>query len=162
KCDGDAKTTFRAKVYDPAGKTPLYNVIVYVPNGPLEPLKSGVTCDRCGSVLSGRPIVTALTDTNGQVVLDDGAAGEDVPVDGPLVIQIGKWRRQVTLPHIEGCRSANVDDSDTFRLPRTQAEGDIPRIALSTGCDPMECLLRKIGIDDSEFSGAEGKGRVHL
>src|SRR5262245_12668930 len=60
KCDGHAKTTLVGTVSDPAGKNPIYNAIVYVPNAPLAPLKSGATCDRCGSVLSGSPITTAL------------------------------------------------------------------------------------------------------
>ncbi|HRI70407.1 MAG TPA: carboxypeptidase regulatory-like domain-containing protein, partial [Polyangium sp.] len=60
KCEGGAKTTVTGKVLDPAGKTPLYNITVYVPNAPLQPLPEGASCDKCGSVLSGNPVVTAL------------------------------------------------------------------------------------------------------
>src|SRR5688572_22923090 len=37
-CTNGFKTTVSGKVYDPAGKIPLYNVIVYVPNKELEPM----------------------------------------------------------------------------------------------------------------------------
>src|SRR4051812_48169541 len=47
-CTGGAKTTVTGTVYDPAGANPLYNAIVYVPNGKVEPFTPGVTCDQCG------------------------------------------------------------------------------------------------------------------
>src|SRR5579884_136040 len=34
-CPGGAITTLTGKVFDPAGRVPLYNVDVYIPNGPL-------------------------------------------------------------------------------------------------------------------------------
>src|SRR5262249_22682820 len=43
------------------------------------------------------------------------------------------------------------------------AEGNIPKIAMVTGgSDALECILRRIGIADTEFTAPTGNGRVHM
>jgi hypothetical protein len=148
-----AATTARFGVADP-----LYNAVVYVPNAPLAPFAPGVSCERCGAEISGQPLVTALSGPDGRFTLDNVPAGKDIP----LVIQIGRWRRQVKIPEVKACQTTELPGELT-RLPRNHDEGDIPLIALATGrWDPLECLLRKIGVDDSEFTVPTGTGRIHL
>ncbi len=158
-CGGSASTTISGIVYDPAGKNPLYNVVVYVPNAPLKPLPSGATCDTCDSLYSGSPVVAATTDAAGKFTLKNAPDGANIP----LVIQIGKWRRQITIPNVTQCAETTLPDK-TVTLPKNHSQGDIPNIAISTGgADTLECLLRRVGLDASEYGGgSSGAGRLHI
>jgi hypothetical protein len=163
QCSAGATTALTGTVYDPAGVNPIYNAVVYVPNAALEPVPSGASCDRCGATASGKPITATLTDTAGRFRLTGVPTGMNIP----LVIQVGKWRRRVTIPTVSSCVDNPIADKELTRLPRRQAEGspddNIPRIAVTTGeADALECLLRRIGVADTEFTSDSGNGRVHL
>jgi hypothetical protein len=83
-------------------------------------------------------------------------------------MQIGKWRRQIVIPHVDACSDNPQTDKNQMRLPKNGTEGDMPLIAAVSGCDIAECFFRYIGIDDSEFvpngpPPAPGqRGHVHL
>ncbi len=164
KCDGGS-TTVSGTVYAPTNPNlgygnpdPLYGALVYVPNSPVAPFGPGVSCERCGAGVSGSPLTSATSGVDGTFVLSDVPCGADVP----LVIQLGRWRRQVVIPQV-ACCADNALTPDQTRLPRNRAEGDIPLLAVVTGgADPIECVLPKIGIDAAEFTLPSGNGRVRL
>ena len=163
KCAPGQKTTVTGTVYAPTpprfgAADPLYNALVYVPNRPLEPFAPGVACDQCGTPVSGAPLTNTLSAADGTFVLDNVPVGENIP----LVIQIGRWRREVTIPKVTACGNTALP-AELTRLPRTKSEGNIPQMAIATGLfDPFECVLRKIGIDEAEFTPPDQDGRVHV
>jgi hypothetical protein len=158
-CSNGGHTTVTGSVYDPAGKVALYNAVVYIPSRPLDPIAEGVSCGKCDGSASGGPVAAALTDATGKFMLTDPPVGENIP----LVIQIGKWRRQTTIPKISSCTETALTDPELTRLPRNSTEGHLPQMAVTTGhSDAVECLLRKIGVSDSEFTVDSAAGRVHM
>jgi hypothetical protein len=137
---------------------PIYNALVYVPNAPVAPFAPGVTCNHCGAEVTGEPLVVANTAADGTFTLTNVPAGANIP----LVIQLGRWRRVVTIPNVAAC-GTTVLPRDLTRMPRNQGEGDIPKMAIATGnADGIECVLMKTGIDQAEFTQPSSSGRVHM
>jgi hypothetical protein len=160
-CPGSATTSITGTVYAPQGTDPLYGVLVYVPNAPVQPFAPGVSCGDCSAQVSGAPLVSAITAADGTFKIDNVPVGANIP----LVIQNGRWRRQFTIPNVPACVSTALPTAGMpqIRMPQTHAEGDIPLIGFVTGlADQLECVLRKIGIADSEFSDPSGSGRVRI
>src|SRR6185503_1141847 len=158
-CPMASPTTLTGTIYDPAGKVPLYNILVYVPNTTPSAITSGAACDKCDTYVTGTPIAVALTDAQGRFSLKGVPSGTNIP----LVIQTGKWRRQITVANVPACTSTALTDKNQTRLPRNKSEGDIPLIAVATGgSDALECLVRTVGIDETEFTNDSGTGRVQL
>ena len=153
-CSGGGATTVTGYVYAPNGQLPLYDVQVFIPNTALAPLTKGVQCENCGAPLSGEPIATALSDPTGHFLLTGVPTGTNVPI----VVQLGKWRREAYIPTVAGCTTNTLTDPNLTRLPKNQMEGNIPHVALTTGgCDQMGCMLAKIGLDPTEF-GTQADG----
>jgi hypothetical protein len=160
-CSGATTTTISGKVMDPAGIHPLYNALVYIPNNPndpgLQPFPAGITCDVCGTTAAGDPLVSAYTAVDGTFTLTGTPVGASIP----LVIQLGHWRRQFTISATNSCGANPI--ASALTMPQNHTQGDIPRIAILTGgFDPMECVLRKMGVQDSEFTNPGGAGHIQF
>jgi len=150
-------TTVSGTVYAPNSVDPLPGVLVYVPNAPVEDLPAGATC-RNGGTPPTAPLVQAITRPDGTFSVRNMPVGTNIP----LVIQSGKWRRQIVISNVPSCTNTALIAAKT-RFPRNQSEGDMPNFAIVTGgVDSQECILRKIGIADTEFSSPSGTGHVKL
>jgi hypothetical protein len=166
-------TTISGTVFAPNGTLRLYGISVYVPNAPVEPLAPftpGVECGACANGLPGDPIVQTTTDDKGNFSLEGVPSGANIPV----VITIGKWRRQLKIANVASCATQPLDAADT-RLPASRGDTmtpnttsvDLPQIAISTGsADSLECLVRRLGIADKEITtyapAGTQSGKIHL
>jgi hypothetical protein len=162
-CPSGSPTTLKGIAFDPAGKNPLRNVAVYVPfdTSPLPPITNGTnSCTTCSSSI-GDYTTLALTDSDGSFVL----RGVPVVANLPVVVQIGKWRRMITVPEVADCATTTLPLSGPtqVRLPRSQQEGDMPQMAILTGgADDLGCFLTRVGVDASEYSAPHAGGRVDV
>ncbi len=154
-CPNGGTTSISGKVYTPNGTDPLPNVLVYIPNAPVDPFTPGVSCAVAGQPPSGSPLVGTTTAVDGSFTLTNVPVGSNIP----LVIQSGRWRRQLTVATTSACANTAFNAS----MPKNQKEGDIPLIAITTGdYDQVECVLRKVGVQDTEFTNPGGGGRINL
>jgi hypothetical protein len=157
-CKDAQPTRIRGRVFDPGGTAPLYNAVVYVPSAAPRALPAGAVCDKCSDALVNPVGRAVLSNENGEFVIENAPSGSDIPI----VFQIGKWRRQVTV-NVTPCQDNVFDSPALMHLPTKQSEGDMPQIAVVTGgCDPLGCLFARMGIDASEFTDASGKGKIHV
>ena len=153
--DAPCPTALIGKVYAPNGTLPLYNVTVYAPISDPPPFPAGVQCGLCSTTLPGGAYTSAVTDAEGKFRLEGVPAGTNVPI----IITTGKWRRKVVMPEVVACTDTQVPDA-MFRLPKNKTEGEMPHIAVVTGgCDPLACILTKLGIDTPEF-GSTSSGNT--
>ena len=166
-CPGGGTTSIEGYVTSPNGVLPIPNAVVYVPNGAVAAFTTNVQCETCATA-SGNPLVTTTTDANGHFLLPNmpvSTPGKVVNI--PVVVQLGRWRKQLTIATI-GCANNKVPAYGaavnlTAALPTRKSEGDIPLTAISTGSvDGLECVFRKMGVHDSEFTNGNGNGRIRL
>ncbi len=149
-CPTSKPATLSGTVFDPAGQVPLSNVVVYVPADPsikLTPITQGThSCSACSTQIANY-MALAVTDVDGHFTMK----GIPVTTGVPVVVQIGKWRREIYLKSTS-CGANPVQDG-TLRLPRSKTEGDLPQMAVLTGgADDLGCFLRGMGLDAAEYA----------
>ena len=147
-------------------------MLVYVANNPadanLKTFPAGLTCDVCGAAAAGSPLISdpgvtdppagTYTGVDGTFTLHNVPVGKGITV----VIQLGRWRRVFTVDVNNPCATNTISDK-TLLMPSTQSQGNIPLMAMVTGnADSLECVLRKMGIDGSEFTDPVNGGRVQF
>jgi len=155
-CPVGQTTSVSGVVYAPNGTDPLPNVQVYIPTTAVAPFTPGVSCPVVGQPPSGTPLVGTLTGVDGSFTLTGVPVGTNIP----LVIVSGRWRRQLVIPSTTACENTVVTGAS---MPANQSQGDIPKIAIASGSvDAVECVLRKVGIQDSEFTDQGGTGRINI
>lgn len=138
-CDPGSETRVSGIVRAPNGRDPISKARVYVPDD------------------EGEPVVLTETAANGTFDLRGIPAGKGVPI----WVEKGGFLRELSLD-VAACAGATPTE-DQLRLPSKQSEGKLPKLAVGIGdYDQIECVLRSVGIDDSEFTRPDGAGAVHL
>jgi hypothetical protein len=165
QCGSGTTTSISGVVLDPAGKDPLYDIAVYVPAAPLQPLPKGVPTGAdmcsCPALFKSGAVVSAATGVDGSFSLKNAPVGTF-----PLVAQVGKWRKEIMVT-TTACQNTAIP-SGMLALPGTLVgagpNDNMPDIAVSTGsADTLECLMERIGIPASEYVlGNSATGHVHL
>ena len=167
-CPSGTTTSITGKVYDPALADGLYNITVFVPGGALQPLPKGVptgadACN-CSALFKSGAVVATTTDVKGEFTLTNAPVGASVP----LVFQVGKWRREITVDTSKAsCGTTTIPDKTGFLQGTMAGAGpndNMPDIAVSTGgADTLECLMHRIGLPVTEYTaGPGGTGHVHV
>jgi hypothetical protein len=136
--------------------------------------------DSYATLVTGNPLVTATTGADGSFSLSGVPAGTAVPLViqagrwrrqfvvssvaactttalySTAVTTVGTDPADLNTSNVTQGGSSSLSaygEFTTLRFSRNQNEGDIPHIAFVTGsADALECTVRKVGIDDAEFT----------
>ena len=156
KCPAGGNTVVRGRVTAPNGLDSIRQALIYVPeSGQLSPLPAALGCELCRDPFAGRAVTFTYSGLDGSFELPGVPAGDSIP----LVVQKGRFRRLIRMP-VQACRTqADVK----LALPRSRSEGELPQMAVAAGDhDAIECVLRDLGLDPTEFSASDGSGAVQL
>jgi len=129
-------------------------------------MPQGASCVGCADLFPSDILADDITDVQGNFKIPNAPTS-----DGPVavVVQVGKWRKLYTLPKVSGCVDNPIGKLTlpSKNSPNDPTIGSIPNIAVATGgADSLECLFRRIGVDDSEFTpdpaGVNPPGQIKI
>ena len=160
KCPSGTTTEVVGKLYAGNGKDPIPGAAVFVPVDNLPEFPPGLGCDLCNDT---PPAVTqAITNFDGSFRLKGTPAGKF-----PLVARLGRFQRVVAMESVACVENTVPADPGTgtgiVRLPKKNRELSpqdyIPRIAVVSGdYDQIECVLKRIGIDELDMYNGRAVG----
>ena len=147
-CNGQSATV-TGTVYAPNGTDPLPNIYVYAA-AQVNQFPPGNYCNQCSMPLDVWYSHTQ-TAADGSFSLD--LSGVPVGPNITFVINVGRFRKVTQLPVQCG---PNTAAHPATTLPGKSADGDIPKIAVSTGnSDHLDQILGVLGI--TEYDCYEGR-----
>ena len=151
-CPGQ-ETTITGTVFAPNGADPVPGASVFIPQNVPELFPPDVRCEVCGSLGGSMNLWYTTSNPDGTFKLDGVCPGKR-----PLVFQNGRFRRFITVD-VPAKTTLSLTANDT-RLPKRHQEFNltdaVPKIAVATGdYDKMECVLRKLGLEDKAFDRYE-------
>src|SRR5215472_5521776 len=150
-CNG-TPTTVTGTAYAPNGIDPLPNVLVYAASQ-VNQFPAANYCNRCDQPIDAAfSSVTSATDGTFSLDLSGVPAGPTIT----FVVNIGRFRK-VTKLDVKCGNNAAPKAAET--LPGKSADGDIPKIAVSTGSvDHLDQILTALGI--SEYDCYDGRAQA--
>ena len=179
-CGDGGSTTITGTVFDPAGKNPLYDVVVFVPNRTPAPITAGIPRALRELVLVRRPVhrrADRLARSPARRLVHAHArAGRNRHPARRADRQVAHAAEDPEGHRVRLERSRHAPRSLQAGPPETgrrEHDGgadhglqqDLPSIAVSTGgADSLECLLLRAGVSPNEYvgGGTSGTGHVHI
>jgi hypothetical protein len=148
-------TVLTGKVYAPNGTDPIPRVRVYVPlSVPLTPYPA-LYCDQCSTPID-LAWVSDVTMADGSFTLNLDQVPQAAMI--PFAIQIGRFRKLTMVPVTCSATPQQVSPVTATYLPGRSADGDIPKIAVSSGPkDHLDAVLAALNITEYDcFEGVPG------
>lgn len=160
RCSGAATTDITGRLLAPNGIDPVPGATVFVPVESVPDFPADLSCDLCNNLPYS--VATAVTAFDGSFRLRGVPAGSF-----PVVLRLGRFQRVVQVDASPCVENAIPYDSGTsmrgVRLPRRNGElspqDRIPRIAVVSGDnDQIECVLKRIGVDELDMYNGRALG----
>lgn len=151
QCSGVA-TTLTGTALAPNGTDPISAAEIAVWDHAPTPFPRGVLCDACGALGSEQPLQSVVSGADGKFTLNLDPVKKQATFF--LTVRKARFRKVSAAVAITACGSVALTVAQTS-LPKTSAEGDVPKIAISSGNrDHLEKVITAMGVTDYDcFKG---------